>query len=108
MLRALRKNYICVYAVSASQGDTSENGFTSTVDSYLESLKDISLLNKLEECQKEEQTAKDEWGRMQEYLKDWTVQSTTLDGKKVLEENGTYILNNLSKDVSGQDRKDIS
>lgn len=100
------KNYICVYAVSASQGDTSENGFTSTVDSYLESLKGyISAKTKLEECQKEEQTAKDEWGRMQEYLKDWTVQSTTLDGKKVLEENGTYIFNNLSKDVSGQDRK---
>ena len=41
------KNYICVYAVSASQGDTSENGFTSTVDSYLESLKGyISAKNK--------------------------------------------------------------
>ena len=52
----------------------------------------ISAKTKLEECQKEEQTAKDEWGRMQEYLKDWTVQSTTLDGKKVLEENGTYII----------------
>lgn len=98
------KNYVCVYGVSASQGDTEKNGFTSTADDYLKSRKEYAEAKTvLETCQKEEQDAKDKLSEMQEYLYDWTIKAKTLDGKEVNTANEKFVFDNLKE--GGKDQK---
>lgn len=95
------RNYICVYAVSASQGD--ENNFTSTADSYYKALKDYTdAETQLEQRKKEEQDAEAALRRMEEYIDDWKIEYATLDDKPVVKTGGSLFDNLETMGGNGQ------